>query len=44
VRNGKGEKNEWRRMQKMASRNNLVGKLEEEIQFMKVENEYIVRP
>ncbi len=31
-------------MQKMASRNNLVGKLEEEIQFMKVENEYIVRP
>jgi hypothetical protein len=38
------EKNEWRRMQKMVSRNNLVGKLEEEIQLMKVVNEYIVRP
>jgi hypothetical protein len=41
----KGGKNEWRRMQKkMVSRNNLVDKLEEGIQFMKVENEYIVRP
>jgi hypothetical protein len=29
---------------KMVSRNNLVDKLEEGIQFMKVENEYIVRP
>jgi hypothetical protein len=29
---------------KMVSRNNLVDKLEEGIQFMKVENKYIVRP
>jgi hypothetical protein len=31
LRNGKGGKNECRRMQKTASRNNLVDKLEEEI-------------
>jgi len=29
---------------KMVSRNNLVDKLEKGIQFMKVENKYIVRP
>jgi hypothetical protein len=43
VRNGKGEKSEWRRIQEMESRNKLVNKLEES-QFVEVANEYNVRP